>query len=175
MRMATVGLDVLKRNISPPIYDSSKEEEAWRFYDVVNCYSYALGLLYDIYYLNPGELSMMDAKSQYTDEEIVERVKSDVWCLGMDIRESSLDEVIEGENCWKIAVMNTSVMDNHSRYDYHFLKQGSNGRWYQKSPYDQFPTQYDSRNRVINDPETASYSYGYHLVGYFVVTKILQI
>lgn len=173
--MTAMSIDILREKIHPPIDDVRKEEDLWKFFDTVNCYSYALGLLYDIRFLNPGQISKMQKKNQYTDEELVERVKSDVCILGLEIRESTLDEEIYGENTWKIAILNTGTTFTQDRYDYHFLRQGSNKRWYQKIPYDQFPSSYDTRYRTITDPESATYSFHYHLVGYFVVTKIKQV
>lgn len=170
--MTSMSIDILKKRICPPIKDERKDEDLWKFFDSVNCYSYALGLLYDIRFLNPGQISQMQDKDQYTDEELVERVKSDVCILGLEIRESTLDEEIMEENSWKIAILNTALTFPKERYDYHFLRQSCNMRWYHKIPYDQFPLSYDTRYREITDPATATYSYHYHLVGYFVVTKI---
>ena len=173
--MTSISIDILRERIHPPIADEQKDDDLWKFFDVVNCYSYALGLLYDITFLNPGQLSKMQRKKQYTDEELIERVKNDVHALGMEIRESSLNEEITEENTWKIAILNTGKMHVQERYDYHFLRQNPNKKWYQKIPYDQFPSNYDSKYRTITNPETASYSFHYHLVGYFVVAKIKQV
>ena len=91
--------------------------------------------------------------------------------LGFEIRESCFDEMLEDEDSWKIAILNTGVRNLQDCYDYHFLKQGVNQMWYHKHPYEQFPTRYDTRNKIIDNPETANYSYDYHLVGYYAVRK----
>ncbi|MBR3613911.1 MAG: hypothetical protein IKL55_01885 [Clostridia bacterium] len=172
--MTAVSIDFLRERIHPPIQDEQKEDDLWKFFDVVNCYSYALGLLYDVTFLNPGQISRMQLQKQYTDQELLERVFSDIHVLGMGIRKSTLEEEILSDNEWKIAIMNTDTSFSQERYDYHFLKQNTNKQWFQKIPFDQFPTKYDSRYRTITNPETATYSYHYHLVGYFVVTKDMQ-
>ena len=172
--MTTISIDTLKENIHPPMKDERKDEDLWKFYDITNCYSYALGLLFDFRFLHPGEISKMELKNQYSDEELVERVKSDIIVLGMEIRESTLEELIDDENSWKIAILNAELNSPQGRYDYHFVKQHPSKNWYHKIPYDQFPTKYDSRFRTIQDPATATYSFHYHLVGYFVVTKVLK-
>ena len=169
--MTAMSIDSLKEKIHPPMRNELKESEIWRFFDIANCYSYALGLLHDISHLNPGQISRMQRKRKYTDEELVECVEEDIRVLGMIIRESTLEEEVTSENSWKIAIMNADVNSIQERYDYHFLKQCPNKQWYQKIPYEQFPSKYDSRFRTITDPETATYPYHYHLVGYFVVTK----
>ena len=169
--MTAMSIDFLREKIHPPIDNEQKESDLWRFFDIVNCYSYALGLLCDISFLNPGQISKMQKKQQYTDEELLERVTKDIHVLGMEIRESTLDEEITNKNAWKIAIMNADKTPIQERYDYHFLKQAPNKQWYQKIPYEQFPSNYDSRCRAITNPETANYSFRYHLVGYFVVTK----
>lgn len=172
--MTTISIDTLKENIHPPMKDERKDEDLWKFFDITNCYSYALGLLFDFRFLHPGEISKMELKNQYSDEELVERVKSDIIVLGMEIRESTLEEIIDDENSWKIAILNAELNSPQGRYDYHFVKQHPSKNWYHKIPYDQFPTKYDSRFRTIQDPATATYSFHYHLVGYFVVTKVLK-
>ncbi len=171
----TLEKDIMRKNIFSPEGKYGNDSNEWVCYDIVNCYSYAIGLLYDIEHLNPGEISGKRRRRQYTDEELLENVKSDMQVLGITMRESTLEEVVDERNAWKIAVMNTGVMNDVTRYDYHFLKQCSNGRWYQKIPYDQFPTEYDSRSRIITNPEDAKYPYNYHLVGYFVICKVEQI
>ena len=173
--MTAMSIDNLRERIYPPIANERDEENLWKFFDTVNCYSYALGLLCDIRFLNPGQISQMQEQNQYTDEELIERVRNDVYVLGLEIRESSLDEDIIGEDTWKIAILNTGKTLTQERYDYHFLRQGPNKKWYQKIPYDQFPSAYDNRYNTITDPATATYSFHYHLVGYFVVTKIKQV
>ena len=53
------------------------DSNEWVCYDIVNCYSYAIGLLYDIEHLNPGEISGKRRRRQYTDvikEDFLERV-----------------------------------------------------------------------------------------------------
>lgn len=172
--MTAMSKEVLRKKIYAPEKDQRKEDDLWKFFDTVNCYSYAIGLLYDIRFLNPGQLSGMTKQEQYTDNEILERVKSDIKYLGMEIRESYLEEVVEEEESWKIAILNTGLKKEHSRYDYHFLRQCADKKWYQKIPYDQFPTPLDSRNYIITNPETAKYPFHYHLIGYFVVSKIKQ-
>ena len=169
--MTAMSIDNLKARIRPPMCNEVKECDVWKFFDIVNCYSYALGLLYDISHLNPGQISKMQKKHKYTDKELLERVEEDVHILGMIIRESTLEEDVTGDNSWKIAIMNTDIDSVHEHYDYHFLKQCPDKLWYQKIPYEQFPSKYDSHFHTITNPETASYPYHYHLVGYFVVTK----
>lgn len=170
--MTAISIDTLKENIHPPMKDERKDEDLWKFFDITNCYSYALGLLFDFRFLQPGEISEMESKNQYSDEELVARVKSDVIFLGMQIRESTLEELVDDEKSWKIAILNAELNSASGRYDYHFVKQHPSKNWYHKIPYDQFPTKYDSRYRTIEDPATATYSFRYHLVGYFVVTKV---
>ena len=130
----------MKDCVCPPIKDYCKEEEAWRYFDIVNCYSYALGLFVDISFLRPGEISGMEFKCQYSDSDIVERFFRDAEMLGFEIRESCFDEMLEDEDSWKIAILNTGVRNLQDCYDYHFLKQGVNQMWYHKHPYEQFPT-----------------------------------
>lgn len=170
--MTAISIDTLRKNIHPPMKDERKDEDLWKFFDITNCYSYALGLLFDFRFLQPGEISKMELKNEYSDDELIERVKSDIVVLGMEIRESTLEEVVVDENSWKIAILNSNLDSPSGRYDYHFLKQHPSKKWYHKIPYDQFPINYDSRYRTINDPATATYSFHYHLVGYFVVTKV---
>ena len=166
-----INVKRMKESVRPPLLNSGKEEEAWRYYDITNCYSYALGMFEDIDHLRPGEISDMEYKPTYTDEEIFERVIRDLEMLGLECTVSCFEEKIEDEYSWKIAVMNVDP-ENSLFYDYHFLKQGVNQKWFHKLSYDQFPSQYDSRHRVIENPETASYSYRYHLVGYIVVRQV---
>ena len=173
--MTAMSIDNLRERIYPPIANEREEENLWKFFDTVNCYSYALGLLSDIRFLNPGQISQMQEQNQYTDEELIERVRNDVYGLGLEIRESSLDEDVIDEDTWKIAILNTGKTLTQERYDYHFLRQNPNKKWYQKIPYDQFPSTYDNRYKAITDPASATYSFSYHLVGYFVVTKIKQV
>ena len=95
MREKKLDIDRLKKNVRPPQINTGKEEEAWRHYDITNCYSYALGLFEDIEYLRPGEIAEMEYKKEYSDEEILERVKRDLEVLGIEATESSFEEVIE--------------------------------------------------------------------------------
>lgn len=170
-RVEKLNVDKMKDCVCPPMKEYSKEEEAWRYFDIVNCYSYALGLFVDISFLRPGEISSMEFKSQYSDSDIIERFFRDAEMLGLEVRESNLDEILEDEDAWKVAILNTGIRNLQEFYDYHFLKQGVNKMWYHKHPYEQFPTRYDTRNRIIDNPETAKYSYDYHLVGYYAVKK----
>lgn len=170
--MTAISIDTLRKNIRPPMKDERKDEDLWKFFDITNCYSYALGLLFDFRFLQPGEISKMEPQDQYTDAELIMRVKSDIIVLGMEIRESTLEEVVVDENSWKIAILNVSTDSATGRYDYHFLKQHPNKKWYHKIPYDQFPINYDAYYHTISDPAAAKYSFNYHLVGYFVVTKV---
>ena len=172
MRYKELDIDRMKKNVRPPHISTGKEEEAWRLYDIANCYSYALGVFEDIDYLRPGEIANMEYKPEYSDEEILERVMRDLEVLGLETTQSSLEEVIEDEYSWKIAIMNVETGEAHIFYDYHFLKQGKNQKWYHKQPYDQFPSRFDSRNKEIENPETATYSFHYHLVGYLVVRQV---
>lgn len=172
MREKKLDIDRLKKNVRPPQINTGKEEEAWRHYDITNCYSYALGLFEDIEYLRPGEIAEMEYKKEYSDEEILERVKRDLEVLGIEATESSFEEVIEDEYTWKIAILNVATGDTKVFYDYHFLKQGMNKKWYHKQPYDQFPSRFDSRNKEIENPETATYSFHYHLVAYLAVRQV---
>ena len=169
MNEKRVNVEKLKKCVRAPLKNSVKEEEAWRFYDITNCYSYAIGMFFDIDFLKPGEISDMELKSQYTDEDILERVVKDLECLGLEVTKSTLEEKVEGDDTWKIAVMNTGLRNVTTVYDYHFLKQGANMLWYHKRPYDQFPSNYDSRHRVINNPETAVFAFDDHLVAYLSV------
>lgn len=162
----------MKECVKPPIYITGKEEEAWRFFDIANCYSYALGLFEDIEFLRPGEISDMEYKPEYSDEELWERVIRDLEVLGLEATVSTFEAPVEDENSWKIAIMNVKTESSGPGYDFHFLKQGTNKLWYHKHPYDQFPTQYDSRNKCIENPETAAYFFHYHLVGYIVVRQV---
>ena len=170
--MTAISIDVLRESIHPPMKDERKDEDLWKFFDITNCYSYALGLLFDFRFLYPGEISKMERHNQYSDNELVERIKNDIITLGLEIRESTLEELVNSETSWKIAVLNAELNSDQSRYDYHFVKQHPNQSWYHKIPYDQFPTKYDSCYRTIENPATATYSFNYHLVGYFVITKI---
>lgn len=172
MKNKRVNIDRMKMNVRAPLFDCTKEEEGWRFFDITNCYSYALGVFEDIDFLRPGEISEMEYKSVYTDEELLERVISDLIALGLEVTVSNGEEIIDDEYSWKIAVLNGVVDGNYLGYDYHFLKQGRNQKWFHKHPYDQCPTQYDSRNKVIENPETATYLFCYHLVEYLVVRQV---
>ena len=169
MREKLINVDKMKECVKAPLANTMKEEEAWRWYDIANCYSYAIGMFVDIDFLKPGEISKMELKRQYTDEDILERVIGDLEALGLETTISSLEEPIEDNDSWKIAIMNTGPKDIHELYDYHFLKQGKNMLWYHKRPYEQFPSNYDSRHRAIDNPETATFAFSYHLVAYLVV------
>ena len=171
MRKKALNIDRMKVSVKPPLYITIKEEEAWRFFDITNCYSYALGLFEDIEFLRPGEISNMEYKKEYSDEELWERVLKDLEVLGLDATVTTFEAPVEDECSWKIAIMNVKTDDNSTGYDFHFLKQGANQVWYHKHPYDQFPTQYDSRNKCIENPETAAYYFKYHLVGYVAVRQ----
>lgn len=169
-----ININRMKKSIKPPLGITIKEEEAWRFFDIANCYSYALGLFEDIEFLRPGEISNMEDKSEYSDEELWIRVLKDLHVLGFEVTISTFETPVEDENSWKIAIMNVKA-DNSERYDFHFLKQGVNKVWYHKHPYDQFPTQFDSRNKCIENPETAAYHFKYHLVGYVIVRQVTTV
>ena len=175
MRDRKLNINRMKESIKPPLFITGKEEEAWRFFDITNCYSYALGLFEDIEYLRPGEISDMEYKTEYSDEELWERVLKDLEVLGLEVTVSTFEAPVEDEFSWKIAIMNVRTENSCYGYDFHFLKQGANQLWYHKHPYDQFPTQYDSRNKCIENPETAAYSFGYHLVGYVVVRQVFTV
>ena len=96
----------------------------------------------------------------------------DVQHLGMSIRESNRDEKVTTPNSWKIAVMNCEEDDRN--YDFHFLRQNPlTGEWYQKFPGEQHPTRQDERDQIITDPDTACYDFKYHLVGYYVISKLV--
>ena len=109
MRYKELDIDRMKKNVRPPHISTGKEEEAWRHYDIANCYSYALGVFEDIDYLRPGEIANMEYKPEYSDEEILERVMRDLEVLGLETTQSSLEEVIEDEYSWKIAIMNVET------------------------------------------------------------------
>ena len=155
MREKLINVDKMKECVKAPLANTMKEEEAWRWYDITNCYSYAIGMFVDIEFLKPGEISKMELKKQYTDEDILERVIGDLEALGLETSISSLEEPIEDNDSWKIAIMNTGPKDIHELYH--------------KRPYEQFPSNYDSRHRAIDNPETATFAFSYHLVAYLVV------
>lgn len=169
MRKEKLELEKIRGCIKAPQINTNKEIESWNCFDIANCYSYALGMFVDIDALEPGEISKLELKRGYSDEEILERVTMDLELLGLEISASSLEEEIADENSWKIAIMNTGL-SNGSFYDFHFLKQGVNMKWYHKCPYEQFPSNYDYRDREINNPETAVFAFGYHLVAYIMVS-----
>lgn len=161
---------VLKKdNLTFPSVDERQEEARWTFYNVANCYSYAINFLQDVSHLNPGEIAGLDRQETYSDEELVKRVRMDVEAAGFTMRESSFEENLEDIESWKIAIMNCSQEDRF--YDFHFLREGRDMQWMHKVPDAQFASKYDKMFKVIKDPAEARYHYNYHLVGYFVISK----
>ena len=127
--MTAISIDTLRKNIRPPMKDERKDEDLWKFFDITNCYSYAFGLLFDFRFLQPGEISKMEPQNQYSDDELVERVKSDLTVLGMKIRESTLEEVVADENSWKIAILNARTDSAPGRYDRHRRDEADHHRY----------------------------------------------
>ena len=153
----------------------SDECDRWKFVDGANCYAFALSIEIDRRLL-PGVIAgvLLNKKSlePYSDAELISYVAMDVQHLGMTIRESSRDEKVTTPNAWKIAGMNCEEDDRN--YDFHFLRQNPlTGEWYQKFPRKQHPTRQDEREKIITDPATACYEFNYHLVGYYVISKLV--
>lgn len=159
--------------IPPPTFH--EECNRWMFVDGANCYAFALSIQVDRRLLPgviAGILSHKKSMEPYSDVELVHYVSMDVQHIGMSIRESSIDEKVTSPNAWKIAVMNCDEDDRN--YDFHFLRQNSlTGEWYQKFPGEQHPTRQDGRKRIISDPATACYDFKYHLVGYYLISKMV--
>lgn len=159
----------IRSSIEAPSIDPKVEEGRWTYYNLANCYLYAISLLYDTPKLDPGEIAGMERATSYSDEELVYRVMCDINSMGATMRESTLGEYVEDwTTSWKIAILNCNP--NSPYYDYHFLREDRDMNWSQKFSDEQHATQYDKKHRLISDPADANYYYNYHLVGYYVIS-----
>lgn len=172
-------LKTIRESIKIPPKHFGKETNSWVYYNLANCYQYALSMYIDeMGAFVPGDFHRISEGKEkatsgiYTDEELMYNVKKDLEVLGLEIRESTLEEVIEDENSWKIAVMNVRVISMAVGYDFHFLRQSNaGGEWSQKLRNDQHPETRDNRYKTITNPATASYDFPYELVGYYIISK----
>lgn len=164
--MRQQNYSVLPTDVSFPEATITKEFNKWCFFTFANCYSYAICILKDVNHLHPGEISGLDIKEHYTDSELLERVYLDIKTLGLTIKESTLEEVIDSQKSWKIAILNCDYDDPD--YDFHFLR-FQNGKWYQRFSGKQLAESFDCLNKEISNPEMAIYDFAYHLIGYYVI------
>lgn len=157
----------------------------WKKFTVentTNCYIYALNLpknpYTNEYYTNwehvqPGHLGgnvQISAilHSPFDTDEVVNLVKKDLKAVGMEIVESTYDEVREGK-WWKVAL----AFDNNGIFgDYHWYRQNDDGTWSHK-PGRTAVTNTDNFGNVITNPETCNRGQYKTFVGFFMIRKKL--
>ncbi len=144
----------------------------WCFTGNVNCYAYAIGSDLPPQCLNirgyfPGCFfeSVNQEKLKFNKDNLIERLEMDFETLEFEYRVVSPDEEI-GEDEWKIAFFKDLGL---SKGNFHFLRQGKDGLWYQKIGLrrDSLPTNKDSNGNFItnpcevyfNTPPTVQYEY----------------
>ena len=162
-----------KKIFSPSPYD-------WQYLDMANCYQFAIGLREDRQSkLMPGELAkdfpqtdylplgdlQLSKNHKYTDEELINFVKEDLFCYGYILEEIEKDAPLLSPDEWKITVLNVDRDVYPELYDFHFLAYfNGNDCWYQKFSREQLVERVES-------PDDHKYDYPYHIVGYFKIRK----
>lgn len=139
---------MLVKNSTNSVNGLEFKPKNWKQFTIentTNCYIYALNLPKNPYtkdyyqnwqFIQPGKLGgnvqrEEVLKAPYNKDKVFELVKKDLEILGMEIVESTYDEVKEG-NWWKVAL----VFDNECGFfdtgDYHWYRQNTDGTWSHK-------------------------------------------
>ena len=162
------------------------EPKKWKEYSVestTNCYIYALNLPMDPYtgsnyiswdYIQPGRLGgNIQIKERlhcpFKTEVVIDAVKKDLAAIGMEIVESTFDEVREG-NWWKVALVFDNSTRIFSRGDYHWYRQNMDGTWSHKQGNGPVRNTDDS-DKVITNQETCDRGRYTVFAGYYMIRK----
>lgn len=177
---------MLTKNSKNNVNGLEFEPKEWKKFTVensTNCYIYALNLPKNPYtnnyyqdwkYIQPGRLGgniqrEKELKAPYDKKEIFEMVKKDLAAIGMEIVESTYDEVREG-NWWKVAL----AFDNNCGFfdvgDYHWYRQNTDGTWSHK-PGSCKVRNTDASNMIIENPETCDRGRYKIFAGFFMIRK----
>jgi hypothetical protein len=145
------------------------QDKEWINVDDTNCYAYALGLDYPEYDIlsHAYQLGVIGSiKNGYHPMDVCflsheERLKLDLKTLKIkfkeiDPREKSfcktnyfMGKLYSIDYYWSIALYSDED-------DFHFLRKGFDGKWYQKNGYHSSPVDYDRDNEIIMDPRTCN-------------------
>jgi hypothetical protein len=149
-----------------------------------NCYTYAINQPSNPYTKEPyktydhcqpgylgGEVSK-EGKLNSDFSNIIDCVKADLFAIGYEMNESSLEEYIENESAWKIACAYTFI--NTWEHDYHFYRQDKDGLWTHKKGRHNVCIE-DVDGQLIKDPENCNRGKYEIFIGYFMIVPIEKV
>ena len=142
------------------------EEYVWRNND---CYAYATNLKRPMDYI--GDISGYKNKAHFSKEELIERLVSDMEKENVYVYETNFEQEPSDWE-WKIAVFSVET-SRKEKYDYHFMREDSNGRWSHKFRGEK-PTDKDLDGIKIVDPRLATINkrYEYIFIGFFMLCPL---
>ena len=173
----------LTKNTTNNVNGLALELTEWKKFSVentTNCYIYALNLPKNPYtneyykswkHIQPGHLGgnaqiSNTLYSPFDADEVISLVKKDLQAVGMELVESTYNEVREGK-WWKVAL----VFDNDGLFgDYHWYRQNDDGTWSHK-PGRTAVTNKDESDKIITNPETCDRGRYRTFVGFFMIRK----
>lgn len=135
------------------------EKKEWTNKHATNCYAYALGL--DIpqskinrYAYTPGIISnsniYLPSSEDIDYEDLINNIYLDLKTLDIDFKEIEPTDKINS-NEWKIAIF---IAKSYGKiFDYHFLRQHSDGTWYHKNGFSGDISNYDFQGQIITNPK----------------------
>jgi len=158
------GLQIDNKNYIPQEYN--------------NCYTYAINQPINPYtrwkyedydHCQPGKLGGRDKEGvnyYYIGkfDKFIELVKKDLQDIGFEIIETTYNEYIESENCWKVAYC-------YGGGDYHWYRQNIDGTWSHK-PGNMEVRNYDDNGNIIYNPEMCNRGRYENFVGFYMIRKI---
>jgi hypothetical protein len=157
------------------LYENKKEFEEHRNN---NCYTYAINQPFNPYtnepyseYIQcqPGYLGGKGETPESTifDKRIIDLARKDLKLLGYELVESTLEEYIDEEVCWKVAFCYDDSCD------YHWYRQNFNGTWSHKigtKPVKNI----DEDDNIISNPEKCNRGVYKNFVGYYIIKRIIN-
>ena len=158
------------------------QPKTWKGNNIIfntNCYIYALNLPQNPYtgkgyltwdHVQPGNLGGNNQFGQlrgpFQKNTFIERVKKDLEVIGMEIVESTYDEVRKGK-WWKVALaFENSLYFN----DYHWWRQNLDGTWSHKPGKNRVQNT-DNSDNIITNPETCNRGNYSTFAGFFMIRK----
>ena len=176
--MLSIGIEEIKNSIlrSEDLFnDGVSITLDLELEELVNCYAYAIGIMYPKYIFNPGFSQNLKYYGK-EPEELMVKISIDLENLGKSFRRFSLNNKINlGESEHLIKVFYSSPNPKSKYGDFHFIRQDpKTGFWFQKWKKQQpkiIPPSlgFEFGPNVINSFWKDGFIFKYEAVGYFAI------
>ncbi len=179
MIMLNIGIEEIKNTIvrsEDLFHEGVSITFASNLEEMINCYAYALGIMYPKDICNPGFSQNLKYYGR-EPEELMTKVYIDLETLGKRFRRLGLkDKIILGENEYLIKAFYSLPNKKSKVGDFHFIRRDKQtGLWFQKWKKSQpqiiqpnFKLGPTRINSIWND----GFVFRYEAIGYFAITEI---